>query len=98
MKPPNELPYELHANGCGAFITFDVGERVALPLMALIKATLRGCDAQELTLEFPGTQVIVEGGGLAEPLEHMLGGRVKRIARGCYGDCCVTGIRVVDVG
>jgi len=66
--------------------------------MALIKATVRGADAQELTLEFPGTQVIVDGRGLAESLEHLLAGRVKRFARGRYGECHIGGIRIMDVG
>jgi hypothetical protein len=97
MNSATELPYELHTQGYGAFVTFALGEQIALPLLTLARATLRGTDAtDELVLEFHGVEVAIAGHGLSLLLEHLLAGRVKRISVAHDGTCGITAIRIIE--
>jgi hypothetical protein len=93
-QPSN--PYEMHPPGGGGFISFESADAVALPLLHLGKATLRGAGGQRMSLEFSGAQVVIEGEGLAQLFGHLLAGRVKTIRRGKHADCVVVGIQVLD--
>jgi hypothetical protein len=90
-------PFETHAHGGGGFTVFESGESVALPLLHLNKATLRGPGGQRIVLEYPETQVVVEGEGLDELFTHVLAGFVRTIRRGKHGRCVVGVIQVLDV-
>ncbi len=97
MNSTEELPYELHTHGSGAFVIFNVADQIALPLLALTRATLRATPAGEkLTLEFHGVEVAIDGCGLGLVLDHLLAGRVKRVSCARDGACEITAIRVAD--
>jgi hypothetical protein len=89
-------PYEMHPPGGGGFTVFESADAVALPLLHLGKATLRGAGGQRMSFEFTGALVVVEGEGLAELFAHLLAGRVKTIRPGKHAACVVTGIQVLD--
>lgn len=89
-------PYELHAHG-GGFTVFEAGEAVALPLLHLNKATLRGTNGQRMLLEYAVAEVVIEGDGLAELFAHLLAGRVKAIRRGVHDGCTVGAVQVLEV-
>lgn len=90
-------PFEMHPQGGGGFTVFEAGESVALPLLRLEKATLRGIDGQRMSLEFSSAMVVVEGEGLTELFGHLLAGRVKTIRRGKHAACVVGAIQIVDL-
>jgi hypothetical protein len=95
MKDPvSRTPFDLHVHGSGAFIAFEIGDIVALPLLSLGKATLRGEKGAEVVLCFVEHQVVIEGTGLQALFEHLLSGRVKSIRAGEYETCCVTRIAI----
>ncbi|MBI2512503.1 MAG: hypothetical protein HYV96_11020 [Opitutae bacterium] len=97
MNPSATLPpYEIHAHG-GGFTTFEAGDAVALPLIQLNKATLRGASGQRMLLEYSAAEVVIEGDGLAELFAHLLGGRVKAIRRGNHDGCTVAAVQVLEV-
>lgn len=97
MNSTAELPYELHTHGSGAFVIFNVTEQIALPLIAMIRATLRANgDGDEIILEFQTAEVVITGRGLTLLLEHLLAGRVKRISRASDAVCDVAGIRFTE--
>lgn len=84
MNSTTILPYELHTNGSGAFVIFNVTDEIALPLIALARATRRTrSDLDEIVLEFQTAEVVIEGRGLALMLDHLLLGKVKRISCAC---------------
>ena len=98
MTSTAELPYELHTHGCGAFGIFNVTDQIALPLIALARATLRGMqDGDELVLEFQGVEVVIEGRTLGLMLEHLLAGKVKRVSCARDGACEVARIRLTEI-
>jgi hypothetical protein len=89
------FPYELHPHGGGGFVTFEVGESVALPLIALNTATLRrSFESQTMLLAFASHLVEVHGTGLDEVFEHLLGGVVRVVRRGRHEECVVEEIHV----
>ena len=91
------FPFELHAHGGGRFVTFEVDESVALPLIALNTATLRGSTGnQAIVLAFASHLVEIQGTGLNEVFEHLLGGLVRVIRRGQHGKCIVEKIQVAE--
>lgn len=97
MNSTIELPYELHTHGSGAFLIFNVGDQIALPLLALARATLRAThEGDEIALEFQNVEIAIEGRGLLLLLDHLLAGRVKRISCAEHAGCEVTGIRIVE--
>lgn len=96
MTNSTPQPYEMHAHGGGGFTVFDSGEAVALPLLHLSKATLRGAGGQRMGLEYASAMVVVEGDGLAELFAHLLAGRVKTIRAGRHQDCTISQVQVVD--
>jgi hypothetical protein len=89
-------PFETHAHGGGGFTVFESSESVALPLLHLNKATLRGPGGQRMVLGYPETQVVVEGEGLDELFAHVLAGFVRTIRKGKYESCLITAIHVLD--
>jgi hypothetical protein len=89
-------PYEMHAQGGGGFTTFESTEAVALPLMLLAKATLRGANGQRMILEYGSTSAVVEGEGLTELFAHLLSGRVKTLRVGRHAGCAVKVIQILD--
>ena len=92
-----ELPYELHTQGTGAFVIFNVADQIALPLIGLGRATLRTtCELDELVLEFREVDVVIEGRALEVVLEHLLAGRVKRISAARDSHCEIVGIRFTE--
>jgi hypothetical protein len=89
------FPYELHSQSGGGFVTFEVGESVALPLIALNTATLRGSsESQAIVLSFASHLVEIQGTGLNEIFDHLLGrlgagnspGAPRKMCR-CQGLC-----------
>jgi hypothetical protein len=91
------FPYELHSHGGGGFVTFEVGESVALPLIALKTATLRGStESHTMVLSFESHLVEINGTGLNEVFEHLLGGVVRVIRRGRHEKCIVEAIHVAE--
>lgn len=97
MKPNSSLPYELYAHSHGAFVCFEQGETVALPLLALAKATLRGADDSFLALDFGSALVEVEGRRLGELLAQLLLGRVRVIRCGQNEECRVERIQLSEL-
>lgn len=98
MNAATDLPYELHAQGAGAFVIFKVADQIALPLIALVRATLRTTrENDEVALQFQTTEIVIEGRALAPMLDHLLGGRVKRISRGRDCTCSINVIRIMEV-
>ena len=92
-----QFPYELHAHGGGGFVTFEVGESVALPLIALNTATLRGPTGnQSIVLAFASHLVEIQGTGLNEVFEHLLGGLVRVVREGRHEKCIVEKIQVAE--
>jgi len=97
MNSARELPYELHTHGCGTFVVFNVADQIALPLIALARATLRAVlGRDELVLEFHNVDVVIEGSALGPMLDHLLAGRVRRVSCGGDSNCSVETIRVTD--
>ncbi len=97
MNSTAEVPYELHTHGCGAFVIFNVTDQIALPLIALARATLRGTrDGDELVLEFQGVELVIEGRALGLMLEHLLAGKVKRVSCASDGTCEIARIRLME--
>jgi hypothetical protein len=89
------FPYELHSHGGGGFVTFEVGESVALPLIALNSATLRGpSESQTIVLAFTSHLVEIQGAGLDEVFDHLLGGVVRVIRQGHHEKCVVEKVYV----
>jgi hypothetical protein len=89
------FPYELHSQGGGGFVTFEVGESVALPLIALNTATLRGSsESQAIVLSFASHLVEIEGTGLNEIFDHLLGGLVRVIRQGRHEKCVIAKVYV----
>ena len=98
MNSTAEVPYELHTHGCGAFVIFNISDQIALPLIALARATLRGTpDRDELVLEFQGVEVVIEGRALGPMLDHLLAGKVKRVSCARDGACEVARIRLAEI-
>lgn len=97
QSSPAHLPYDLHTHGTGAFIIFEMGDSIALPLMALTRTTIRGSTGRQLVLNFPEDQVIVEGEGLSTLLHHILLGRVRTIRVGKTNECTVSRIQAVEI-
>ncbi|PTY00142.1 hypothetical protein [Opitutus sp. ER46] len=96
MNEPTRPPFDLHVHGSGAFITFEIGDAVALPLLSLSKAILRGERSAEIVLSFAELQLVIEGSGLEPLFEHLLSGRVKSIRAGVYEACRVDKITAHD--
>ena len=96
MSTSPSQPYEMHVQGGGGFTIFESSEAVALPLLQLSKATLRGATGQRMILEYGAATVVAEGDGLGELFSHLLSGRVKTIRNGNHAGCSVTAIQVVD--
>jgi len=89
------FPYELHSHGGGGFVTFEVGESVALPLIALNTATLRGSsESQTIVLAFASHLVEIQGTRINEIFEHLLGGVVRVIRRGQHEKCIIEKIHI----
>jgi len=92
-----QFPFELHAHGGGRFVTFEVDESVALPLIALNTATLRRSTGnQAIVLAFASHLVEIQGTGLDEVFDHLLGGLVRVIRKGRHEKCIVEKIQVAE--
>lgn len=97
MNSTAALPYELHTHGSGAFVIFKMTDEIALPLIALVRATRRATsDRDEIVLEFQNVEVVIKGRALALMMEHLLGGRVKRVSCAQDGICEITTILVIE--
>ena len=91
----NQFPFELHARGGGRFVTFEVDESVALPLIALNTATLRGStENQAIVLAFASHLVEIQGAGLNEVFDHLLGGLVRVVRQGRHEKCIVEKVQI----
>jgi hypothetical protein len=91
------LPYDLHTQGGGGgFIVFEQGDAIALPLLGLQKAVLRGTDGKQMVLEFAHSSATIEGEGLAELFTQLLSGRVRAIRAGRHADCTVERVQVCE--
>ena len=89
--------YDLHEHGSGGFITFERSdERLAVQLLALDKAILRGTKGTLMVLEFSNRSLHVSGSGLTELFEHLLGGRVKVIREGNHAQCVIEMITLFE--
>ena len=90
-------PYELHTQGQGGgFIILETGEAVALPLLGLRRARLRGTAQQSVLLEFDAQVAVIDGSGLSDLFAHLLAGRLKAVRCGRHEDCVVESIRLTD--
>jgi hypothetical protein len=96
MNDSSSLPYEMHPPSGGGFTIFESADAVALPLLHLSKATLRGAGGLRMSLEFSSALVVVEGEGLAELFGHLLAGRVKTLRVGRHADCALKVIQILD--
>lgn len=97
MNTTPEPPYELHTHGGGAFVIFNVGDQIALPLFSLARATLRARSVGDvLALEFQSVEVLIEGRALSALVDHLLAGRVRRISCARDNSCEVANIQVKD--
>jgi hypothetical protein len=97
MNSVPQPPFEIHPQGVGGFTSFEIGsEIVALPLLAVIKASLRGTVQQEIIIEFPKTIARVSGTGLGEVFAYFLTGRVRVLRRGQHGVCTINGVQILD--
>jgi hypothetical protein len=95
MKPT--LPFELHLQGHGGgFIIFEMTESVALPLLALRRAVLRGSAQQAVLLEFEDQIAVIDGSGLGDLFLHLLSGRLKAVRCGRLETCLIESIRLTD--
>jgi hypothetical protein len=91
-----KYPFELHAHGStGGFIIFEINESVALPLMALTQATLRGTSTQQsIVLEFESHVVMIDGAGLDDFFGHLLTGKIRLMRRGAHEHCTIEKIHL----
>jgi len=90
-------PYDLHPQGGGGFVTFELSaEKASIQLIALDKATLRGEGETLLVLEFNRRSIQVAGAGLAPLTDLLLSGRVKTIRPGTHEGCSVTEVRLYE--
>lgn len=91
------FPFELHTHGHGGgFVIFETGEAVALPLLALRRAVLRGAAQQSVVLEFDAQVAVIDGTGLTDLFAHLLSGRLKAVRCGRHEACVVESIRLTD--
>jgi hypothetical protein len=87
------LPYDTYTSEKASYLTFAVRrEFIALPLLSLNKASLRG-DADSLALEFGTTIVQITGRNLDDLFEDILLGKVRIIREGKHLSCTVDTIR-----
>jgi hypothetical protein len=92
------LPYDLHTQGGGGgFIVFEQGDAIALPLLGLQKAVLRGAGGKQMVLDFVHYSATIEGEGMAELFVQLLAGRVRAIRSGRHADCVVDRVQVCDL-
>jgi hypothetical protein len=96
MNQDPVLPYELHLQGGGGFVSFETDETVAFPLFSLGQATLRGAGGRVMALEFSHHRVVVDGQSLGELFIHLLAGRVRLIRCGRTADCVVSNVQIMD--
>lgn len=89
-------PFDLHTHGTGGFVTFELSadQFVAVQLIALDKATLRG--DKEIALEFPNRTVHINGSGLRGLFDFLLSGKVKLLRKGQVDECAVSGIEIFE--
>lgn len=97
MNLPAQPPFEIHPQGAGGFTSFECGnEVVALPLLAVVRASLRGTTQQEVVIEFPRFLARIGGTGLADVFSHFLTGRVRVMRRGQHGQCTINSIQITE--
>lgn len=88
------LPYDANVSERASFLTIAVdGELVALPLMALGRASLRS-DAASMVLEFSRNVVKIEGRRLDHLFDEILMCKVRLIRVGRHPICTVESIRM----
>ena len=93
----NVFPFELHTQGHGSgFVVFETSEAIALPLMALRRAVLRGAAQQSIVLEFEDHVAVIDGAGLGALFSHLLLGRLRAVRCGRHEECVVESIRLAD--
>jgi hypothetical protein len=87
------LPYDANVSERASFLSIGLGgELVALPLLALGKASLRG-DAATIVLEFSRLIVKIEGRKLDNLFDEILMCKVRVIRVGKHPSCTVESIR-----
>ncbi len=97
MITPAQPPFEMHAQGAGGFTAFECGgETVALPLLTVTKASLRGTTEQQIVIEYSKAIARVTGSGLGEIFGHFLTGRIRVLRCGRHGICTISTVQVVD--
>lgn len=91
------FPFELHTQGHGGgFVVFETSESVALPLLALRRAVLRGAAQQSIVLEFEAQVAVIDGSGLTDLFAHLLSGRLKTIRCGRHEACVIERVHLTD--
>lgn len=95
--PPKAiLPYDTYEKDKAGFLTLAVQrEFIAIPLLALGKATLSG-EAGSIVLELGRLIVKVEGRQLDDLFEDILLGKVRVIRAGEHPSCTVKNIRITE--
>ncbi len=95
--PPKAiLPYDTYERDKAGFLTLAAqGEFIALPLLALGKASLRG-EAACIVLEFGRLLVKIEGRKLDDLFEDILLCKVRVVRVGKHPNCSVEFIRVCN--
>jgi hypothetical protein len=90
------LPYDANVSERTSFLTIGLGgELVALPLLALGKASLRG-DAATIVLEFSRLIVKIEGRKLEHLFDEILMCKVRVIRVGKHPSCTVECVRITE--
>ena len=93
--PPKAiLPYDTYEKDKAGFLTLSVrGEFIAIPLLALGKATLSG-EAASIVLEFGRSMARIEGRKLDELFEDILLCKVRVIRVGRHPMCTIERILI----
>lgn len=88
------LPYDANVSERASFLSIALsGDLLALPLLALGKASLRG-NAASIVLEFSRLIVKIEGRRLNHLFDEILTCKVREIRVGKHPMCTVESIRI----
>jgi hypothetical protein len=94
--PVTMLPYDTYSQDRAGFVAFAIGgEFIALPLSALVKASLRA-GATSIALDFGPLLVRIDGRGLDELFESILLERVRVVRTGRHPSCTIESVRIAE--
>ena len=94
--PATFLPYDTYSQERAGFVAFAIGgEFIALPLSALVKASLRA-GATSIALDFGPLLVRIDGRFLDELFESFLLEKVQVVRTGRHPSCTIESVRIVE--